>query len=211
MSTNVELPFLKMRQLSVCPHIFGFVLIYFCKLIVTCLLGVITMRELLYWYPIVWCSHYYWNSCWVLVLCLPRIYIDLTEIILAQWRLLGLVMLVLNHLMWSLQLIWRLVWIWGSFCLFVLECLELRLTFSAVDILVVWLRYLAGKIFVVHIISMRDIYHNFLCNRWFSRLAKFLDCKDLFSLLLIILKPRSKVLLSSAAFLYQFSSSLLTW
>ena len=46
------------------------------------------------------------------------------------------------------------------------------------DGLVVRLRCLSGKIVVVHIISMQDIYHNFLCNRWFSRLAKFLDCKD---------------------------------
>ena len=113
----------------------------------------------------------------VLVLCLPRIYIDLTEIILAQWRLLGLVMLVLDHLMWSLQLIWRVDGRWGSFCLFVLEYLELQITFFSVDGLVVRLRCLSGKI-VVHIISMQDIYHNFLCSRWFSRLAKFLDCKD---------------------------------
>ena len=126
----------------------------------------------------VWCSHYDWNSCWVLVLCFPRIYIDLTEIILAQWRLLGLVMLVLNHLMWSLQLIWRVDGSWGSFCLFVSECLEFQITFFSVDSLVVRLRCLSGKIVVVHIISMQDIYHNFLCNRWFSRLAKFLDCKD---------------------------------
>ena len=45
-----------------------------------------------------------------------------------------------------------------------------------VDSLVIWLSSLAGRI--VHIISMRDIYLNFLCNRWFSRLAKVLDCKD---------------------------------
>ena len=44
------------------------------------------------------------------------------------------------------------------------------------DGLFIWLSSLAGRI--VHIISMRDIYHNFLCNRWFSRLAKILDCKD---------------------------------
>ena len=33
---------------------------------------------------------------------------------------------------------------------------------------------------------MRDISHNSLCNRLFSQLAKIIDCKDLFSLLLII-------------------------
>ena len=49
--------------------------------------------------------------------CLPRIYIDLTEIILAQWRPLGLVKLVLNYLMQSLQLIWRIGGV-GFFCLF---------------------------------------------------------------------------------------------
>ena len=59
---------------------------FFRKLIVTCLLGVTDVREYLYWYPIIWCSHYNWNSCWVLVLCLPRIYIDFTEIIFTQWR-----------------------------------------------------------------------------------------------------------------------------
>ena len=48
-------------------------------------------------------------------------------------------------------------------CLFVLECLELQITFFSVDGLVVWLRCLSGRI-VVHIISMQDIYHNFLCN-----------------------------------------------
>ena len=72
-------------------------------------------------------------------------------------------MLVLNHLMWSLQLIWRLDGSWGSFCLFVLECLVLQITFFSVDSLVVRLRCLSRKI-VVHIISMQDIYHNFLCN-----------------------------------------------
>ena len=87
-------------------------------------------------------------------------------------------MLVLNHLMWSLQLIWRVDGSWGSFCLFVSECFEFQITFFSVDGLVVSLRCLSGKIVVVHIISMQDIYHNFLCNRWFSRLAKFLDCKD---------------------------------
>ena len=71
-------------------------------------------------------------------------------------------MLVLNHLMWSLQLIWRVDGSWGSFCLFVLECLELQITFFSVDGLVVRLRCLSGKIVVVHIISMQDIYHNFL-------------------------------------------------
>ena len=40
------------------------------------------------------------------------------------------------------------------------------------------LRCLSGKIVVFHIISMQDIYHNFLCNRWFSQLANFHDCKD---------------------------------
>ena len=61
---------------------------------------------------------------------------------------------------------------------FLLECLELQITFFAVNDLVVWLKCLTGKIVVVHIISMYDICHNFLCNRRFSRLAKFLDCKD---------------------------------
>ena len=61
-----------------------------------------------------------------------------------------------------------------GFFLFVLECLELQITFFVVDGLVVWLRCLSGKI-VVHIIS------------------KFLACKDLlFSLLLTILNPRSQ-------------------
>ena len=55
-------------------------------------------------------------------------------------------MLVLNHLMWSLQLIWRVAGSWGSFCLFVLECLELQITFFSVDDLVVRLRCLSGKI-----------------------------------------------------------------
>ena len=55
-------------------------------------------------------------------------------------------------------------------------CLELQITFFVVNGLVIWLSSLAGRI--VHIISMQDIYHNFLCNRWFSRLAKILDCKD---------------------------------
>ena len=64
------------------------------------------------------------------------------------------------------------------FVFFVLKCLEIEITFFSVDGLVVRLRCLSGKIVVVHIISMQDIYHNFLCNRWFSRLAKFLDCKD---------------------------------
>ena len=73
-------------------------------------------------------------------------------------------MLALNHLMWLLQLIWRLDGSWGSFCLFVLECLEIEITFFSVDGLVVRLRCLSGKIVVVHIISMQDIYHNFLCN-----------------------------------------------
>ena len=63
-------------------------------------------------------------------------------------------------------------------CLFVLECLVLEITFFSVDGLVIRLRCLSGKIVVVHTISMRDIYLNFLCNRCFSRLAKFLDCKD---------------------------------
>ena len=66
---------------------------------------------------------------------------------------------------------------WSYFCFFVSECLELQITFFLVDGLVVWLRCLARRIVVVHI-SMWDIYHNFLYNRWFSRLAKFLDCKD---------------------------------
>ena len=57
------------------------------------------------------------------------------------------------------------------------QCLELQITFFVVDGLVVWLRCLVGRIVVVHI-SLWDIYHNFLYNRWFSRLAKFLDCKD---------------------------------
>ena len=42
--------------------------------------------------------------------------------------------------------------------------------------LFIWSSSLTRRI--VHIISMQDIYHNFLCNRWFSRLAKILDCKD---------------------------------
>ena len=41
--------------------------------------------------------------------------------------------------------------------LFVLECLELQITFFVVDGLVIWLRYLAVKIVVGHIISMWDI------------------------------------------------------
>ena len=57
-----------------------------------------------------------------------------------------------------------------------LKCLELQITFFVVNGLVILLSSLAGRI--VHIISMRDIYHNFLCNPWFSRLAKILDCKD---------------------------------
>ena len=46
---------------------------------------------------------------------------------------------------------------WGWCFLFVLECLELQITFFAVDGLVIWLRYLAVKIVVGHIISMWDI------------------------------------------------------
>ena len=48
------------------------------------------------------------------------------------------------------------------FFLFVLECLELQITFFSVDGLVVWRKCLSGKIVVVHITSMRDIYHNFV-------------------------------------------------
>ena len=77
--------------------------------------------------------------------------------------------------MWSLQLIESVGEGWSYFCFVVSECLELQITFFVVEDLVVWLRCLAGRI-VVHI-SMWDIYHNFLYNRWFSRLAKFLDCK----------------------------------
>ena len=58
-------------------------------------------------------------------------------------------------------------------------CLELQITFFVVARLVVWLRCLAGRLLLsILLISMWDIYHNFLYNRWFSRLAKFLDCKD---------------------------------
>ena len=64
----------------------------------------------------------------------------------------------------------------------IVECSVYVLVFRtsnnfAVDDLVFWLSCLVGKI-VVCMISMWDIYHNLICNQWFSQLAKFIDCKD---------------------------------
>ena len=74
---------------------------------------------------------------------------------------------------------WRRRGCWGTKEVYVLV-FQTSNNFLVVDGLVFWLRCLAGKIVVIHIISMWDMQHNLLCNWWFSRLAKFLDWKDIF-------------------------------
>ena len=46
---------------------------------------------------------------------------------------------------------------------------------------------------------MWDIYHNFLCNWWFSRLAKLLDCKDCyFPVCLFVFSLASRILVDTS-------------
>ena len=74
---------------------------------------------------------------------------------------------------------WRRRGCWGTKEVYVLV-FQTSNNFLVVDGLVIWLRCLAGKIVVIHVISMWDMQHNLLCNWWFSRLPKFLDWKDIF-------------------------------